>query len=241
MYCKGVVIVLAKAEKLGPLSTQVIIAALNEEEGIGLTIGELIDTLGCPRVLVVDGRSTDRTLEIAKNLGAEIALQDGLGKGDAIAKAIELIDSTVDYIVLTDADYTYPAQYIPEMIKILEKTPEIGMVCGNRFNGYEDMKSLNTVFYLGNRLIAFTHNLLNGITLADPLTGLRVVRASILRNWKVKSKGFDIEVELNHHVEREGFAIVEIPIRYRERLGEKKLGIKNGAEILKRIILETTY
>ncbi len=220
---------------------QVIIAALNEEEGIGLTIGELMDTLGCPRVLVVDGRSTDRTLEIAKNLGAEISLQDGLGKGDAIAKAIEQIDSTVDYIVLTDADYTYPAQYIPEMIKILEKAPEVGMVCGNRFNGYEDMKSLNTVFYLGNRLIAFTHNLLNGITLADPLTGLRVVRASILRNWKVKSKGFDIEVELNHHVEREGFAIVEVPIKYRERLGEKKLGIKNGAEILKRIILETTY
>ena len=230
-----------KAQKRDPLSTQVIIAALNEEEGIGLTIGELIDTLGCPRVLVVDGRSTDRTLEIAKNLGAEIAVQDGLGKGDAIAKAIEQIDSTVDYIVLTDADYTYPAQYIPEMIKILEKTPQVGMVCGNRFNGYEDMKSLNTVFYLGNRLIAFTHNLLNGITLADPLTGLRVVRASILRNWKVKSKGFDIEVELNHHVEREGFAIVEVPIRYRERLGEKKLGVKNGAEILKRIILETTY
>jgi dolichol-phosphate hexosyltransferase len=232
---------LAKAEKLGPLSMQVIIAALNEEEGIGLTIGELMDTLGCPRVLVVDGRSTDRTLEIAKNLGAEISLQDGLGKGDAIAKAIEQIDSTVDYVVLTDADYTYPAQYIPEMIKILEKSPKIGMVCGNRFNGYEDMKSLNTVFYLGNRLIAFTHNLLNGITLADPLTGLRVVRASILRNWKVKSKGFDIEVELNHHVEREGFAIVEVPIKYRERLGEKKLGVKNGAEILKRIILETTY
>lgn len=234
-------IVLVKAEKRGLLSTQVVIAALNEEEGIGLTIGELMDTLGCPRVLVVDGRSTDRTLEIAKNLGAEIALQDGLGKGDAIAKAIERIDPTVDYVVLTDADYTYPAQYIPEMIRILEKTPEVGMVCGNRFNGYEDMKSLNTVFYLGNRLIAFTHNLLNGITLDDPLTGLRVVRASILRNWKVKSKGFDIEVELNHLVEREGFAIVEIPIKYRERLGVKKLGVKNGAEILKRIILETTY
>ncbi len=232
---------LVKAEKQSSFSTQVIIAALNEEEGIGLTITELMDTLGCPSVLVVDGRSTDRTLEIAKNLGAEISLQDGLGKGDAIAKAIEQIDSTIDFVVLTDADYTYPAQYIPEMIKILEKAPEVGMVCGNRFNGYEDMKSLNTVFYLGNRLIAFTHNLLNGITLADPLTGLRVVRASILRNWKVKSKGFDIEVELNHHVEREGFAIVEVPIRYRERLGEKKLGVKNGAEILKRIILETTY
>jgi dolichol-phosphate mannosyltransferase len=77
--------------------------------------------------------------------------------------------------------------------------------------------------------------------LADPLTGLRVVRAGILRSWKVKSKGFDVEVELNHHVEREGFGIVEVPIQYRERLGEKKLGVKNGAEILKRIILEATY
>jgi glycosyltransferase involved in cell wall biosynthesis len=232
---------LAKGEKLGMPSTQVIIAAWNEEEGIGLTVAELMDTLECPHVLVVDGRSTDRTVEIAKNMGAEIALQDGLGKGDAIAKAIANIDSTVDYVVLTDADYTYPAQYVPEMIRILEKAPDVGMVCGNRFNGYEDVKALNSVFYLGNRLIAFTHNILNGIALADPLTGLRVVRAGILRNWKVKSKGFDIEVELNHHVEREGFSIVEVPIKYRERLGQKKLGIKHGAEILKRIMLETTY
>jgi hypothetical protein len=80
---------------------------------------------------------------------------------------------------------------------------------------------------------------LNGIQLADPLTGLRVVRAEILRNWKVKSKGFDIEVELNHRVEREGFGIVEIPIQYRERLGEKKLKVRDGVEILKRILLET--
>jgi dolichol-phosphate mannosyltransferase len=80
--------------------------------------------------------------------------------------------------------------------------------------------------------------LLNGVSLADPLTGLRVVRAGILRNWVVQSKGFDVEVELNHHVERAGFGIVEIPINYRERLGQKKLGIKNGAEIFKRIMLE---
>jgi hypothetical protein len=65
-----------------------------------------------------------------------------------------------------------------------------------------------------------------------------VVRSKILRNWQLKSKGFDVEVELNHHVEREGFGIVEIPINYRERLGQKKLGIKNGAEIFKRIMLE---
>ena len=83
--------------------------------------------------------------------------------------------------------------------------------------------------------------MLNGVSLVDPLTGLRVVRAGILRNWRVKSKGFDIEVELNNHVEREGFGIMEVPIRYRERLGEKKLGFGNAAEILMRMILEATY
>ncbi len=232
---------MAKGEVQGIPSTQVIIAALNEEEGVGLTIADFMDNLGSPRVLVVDGRSTDRTIEVAKNMGAEIVFQDGLGKGDALAKAVANSDLAVDYFVITDADYTYPAEYVPEMIRILEENPDVGMVCGNRFSGYLDLKGLNSIFYLGNRVIAFTHNFLNGVQLSDPLTGLRVVRAEIFRNWKVKSKGFDVEVELNHHVERAGFGIVEVPIQYRERLGEKKLGIKNGAEILKRIILETTY
>jgi dolichol-phosphate hexosyltransferase len=231
-------LLLAKYEKQGIPSAQVIIAALNEEEGIGLTIAELMDTLGSPRVLVIDGRSSDRTVEIAKNMGAEIFFQDGLGKGDAIAKAIAKMDMSVDYVIITDADFTYPAEYIPRMIQILEENPDVGMVCGNRFIGYEEKTALSSIFYIGNRFIAFAHNLLNGVSLTDPLTGLRVVRAGILRNWKVQSQGFDIEVELNHHVEHEGFGIMEVPINYRERLGQKKLGVKNGAEIFKRIMIE---
>jgi dolichol-phosphate mannosyltransferase len=230
-----------KGEGQGTLLTQVIIAALNEEEGIGLTIAELKEYLGKAKILVVDGNSVDRTVEAAKILGAEIVFQDGRGKGDALAKAIELIDLDTDYVIITDADFTYPAEYIPKMIKTLEENPNIGMVCGNRFTEHLDARSLHNVFYFGNRLIAFTHNFLNGVQLTDPLTGLRVVRAEILRNWKVKSKGFDVEVELNHRVEREGFDIMEVPIQYRERVGEKKLRVRNGAEILKRIILETTY
>jgi len=73
-------------------STQVIIAALNEEEGIGLTTNEINDNLTNSHVLVVDGRSTDRTVEVAKDNGATIAFQDGLGKGDAFAKALEYLD-----------------------------------------------------------------------------------------------------------------------------------------------------
>jgi len=222
-------------------SAQVIIAALNEAPGIGLTIAEMKDTLGEISVLVVDGRSSDRTVEIAKNLGAKVFCQDGIGKGDALAKAIEHADLNVDYIILTDADYTYPAEYVPAMIKILEENPLVGMVCGNRLNGYVDKEAQHGVFRVGNMLLAFAHNVLNGVPLEDPLTGLRVIRSEVLRGWLVKSKGFDIEVELNHLVERRGFTIREVPISYRIRLGEKKLKISHGVTILKRILLETTF
>ena len=94
------------------------------------------------------------------------------------------------------------------------------------------------IFYIGNRLISFVHNWVNGIQLHDPLTGLRVVRGEIVKDWKVKSKGFDIEVELNHLVERRGFWIAEVPIKYRDRVGEKKLKVRHGVTIIKRIIFE---
>jgi dolichol-phosphate hexosyltransferase len=222
-------------------STKVFIAALNEEEGIGPTINELKKYVNASNILVVDGKSSDRTVEVAKNLGAEIEFQDGTGKGDALSKAVKHLDADVDYVIITDADYTYPAKYLQEMLEILEEDPEVGMVCGNRFGSKVHAKALNNLFYFGNRFIAFTHNLLNGVQLKDPLTGLRVVRAEVLRDWDVKSQGFDVEVELNHHTERKGFGIVEVPIKYRARLGTKKLKVTHGATILKRILLETFY
>jgi len=222
-------------------SAQLIIAALNEAPGIGLTIAEMKDTLGEISVLVVDGKSSDRTVEIAKNLGAKVFRQDGVGKGDALAKALENADLNADYIILTDADYTYPAEYVPAMIKMIEENPLVGMVCGNRLNGNVDKEALHDVFHIGNRLLALAHRMLNGVALEDPLTGLRVIRATALRGWFAKSRGFDIEVELNYLVKRRCFKIKEIPICYRARLGEKKLKVSHGFTILKRILLGTSF
>jgi dolichol-phosphate mannosyltransferase len=70
------------------------------------------------------------------------------------------------------------------------------------------------------------------------LTGLRAIRYDLLKGWKPKSNGFDIEVELNYFVERLGYKIVEIPIIYRKRLGKKKLGFRHGFKIFERIIIE---
>ena len=218
------------------LQVQLVIAALNEEEGIGATIAEMKDTLGDILTLVVDGKSKDRTAELARNMGANVICQDGKGKGDAFAKALQHLDPVAKYIILTDADFTYPAEYVPDMIRILDENPEVGMVCGNRFNGHVEKEALHRVFHVGNKLIAFAHRLLNDVELEDPLTGLRVIRVDALRGWQIKSKGFDIEVELNNYVLRKGYSIKEILIDYRERVGKKKLKARDGFAILKRIL-----
>ena len=231
---------LRNSEVHGIPSTQVIIAALNEEEGIGLTIAELIDTLGYPRVLVVDGRSTDRTIEIAKNMGADVLLQEGKGKGDAMFQGFKQLGTKVPYVVFTDADYTYPAEYVPGMIEILEQNPKVGMVIGNRFKGdHNHSKSVTNPFYLGNKLFAFAQLVMNGVNLGDPLSGLRVVRSDVLEGWKPKSKGFDVEAEMNALVRRKGYKIIEVPIDYRDRMGEKKLKLRHGLGIMKRILAES--
>lgn len=216
--------------------TQVLIATLNEKHGIGPTITEFSKTF-TTRFMIIDGHSQDGTAEIAKAYGAQVLFQDGIGKGDAIMKGLKHLAPETKYVVFTDADFTYPAGYVPGMIRILQENLEVGMVCGNRFNNQISDSAFYGAFSFGNRMLAFMHKLLNGVFLADPLTGLRVIRADVLRKWRIKSKGFDIEVELNREVDRQGFITVEVPIKYRPRLGQKKLRVKDGVTILKRMLL----
>ena len=101
-------------------NTLVIVSSLNEEKGIVPTLMELDHFLvGC-KLLVVDGNSTDLTVENASVLGASVIFQKGKGKGDAIRYALKYVENIFDYVVLIDADHTYPAKFLPAMIHILE-------------------------------------------------------------------------------------------------------------------------
>jgi dolichol-phosphate hexosyltransferase len=221
------------------MATQIIIAALDEEQGIAHTINEFQLYLTNPRILVIDGKSKDNTAHVAQKLGAKVVFQKGIGKGDALAYGFKLIDKDVSYIVVSDADYTYPAEHVPQMLKVLEAHPEVGMVSGNRFNSTFSLQGMKGIFHIGNRIIATVSSLLTGITLNDPLTGLRVIRADLLREWTPTSINFDIEVELNCYIHNKGFQILEIPISYRPRIGEKKLQAKHGLTIMLRILNES--
>ncbi len=143
------------------------------------------------------------------------------------------------YIVFTDADYTYPAKHIKEMLNVLDLNPHVGIVLGDRFSKNYEHESDRNQFYIGNLILGFVQRVFNGVKLNDPYTGLRLIRSELVNGWKPRSQGFDIEAELNHHIERLGYKIVELPIKYRKRLGKKKLGFRHGLKILRRIIIES--
>lgn len=228
-----------KREESSDSTITVVIPTLNEEKGIGSTILELKEILEDPQYLVIDGNSIDRTVEIAKIMEAEVVKQIGRGKGQAVAQAIKHVNWDTRYVVFIDADFTYPAKYVRRMIEILEDNQDVGMVSGNRFNEHFELKAMNNAYYIGNRFLAWMQRWLNGVRLRDPLTGLRVVRWDVLRDWKPKSKGFDIEVELNNYIKRMGYQTVEVSINYRERLGKKKLSLRHGFTIFKRILSQS--
>ena len=221
----------------------VIIPALNEAAGVFRTILELKQELqefgGKSTCLVVDGHSTDETGHIAHRLGAMVLQQEGVGKGDAFRQALLHVPESSKYVVLIDADFTYPAAHIPEMVNLMESDPSIGMVSGNRFGTSESRELFKRSFYLGNRILALAHALANGVEMRDPLSGLRVVRYDLLKDWAPKAEGFDIEVELNQHIVNHGYSIREIPIEYRTRVGVKKLRRRDGFTILRRMLSQT--
>lgn len=227
---------------------------MNEGEGIRSTIEEIAKELVTPEIIVVDAKSIDGTPQIAASLGAKVVTQFGKGKGKAIAQILQHMKKDTKWVVITDGDYTYPATYVPYMIKILERSPNVGMVTGARLSpkGFFSGKlrlfltgeiSTKRLFhylrhYLQHQALILLHRILNGVTLEDPTTGLRVMKYDCAKDFQPKAEGFDIEVEINHYVRRKGYRIHELPIETRLRLGADKLRYsKHGITILKRIMI----
>jgi len=211
----------------------VIIPTLNEAHGIGPTIKEVLSFLDKPCILVVDGGSTDGTLQIASNLGA-IVIQCGKGEGKAISRALQWIEKAPNYqnntkwLVIIDADFSYPAIYIKDMILILEKRTDTGMVTGSQGSltylastSFSDhLRKLLTIrYYFIHHVFVMLHRLLIGVYLKDPLTGLRVIRLDCIRSFRPHALGFGFQLELNKYITRKGYKIVEVPIVARKRIG----------------------
>jgi len=213
----------------------VAIPTRNEVRAIDRVIDEALSA-GIPRedLVVVDGGSTDGTREVVLSRGIKLVDQVGRGKVGAVMTVARLADG-YNYVVFLDGDYTYPATYIPELVRAACEGG-YDLVIGAR--KYFEPGSQSAFYRLGNRLLTAAFNALFGINLSDVLSGMYVVRSDILRELAYESRGFGVEVELVAHVVSLGYRVHELPIRYRRRADPraKKLRVFHGAWIAMEIL-----
>jgi dolichol-phosphate hexosyltransferase len=218
--------------------TVVMIPAYREARGIGPVIEEVRGTLDAA-ILVINRPDGDGTGAVARASGATVVEQGGKGKGDAVRLGLEYVRGHFQrarFIGMIDADCTYPTFAIDSMRKILESNPEVGMVVARRENIAND-GTASHAFAWGNHMLAKVHRIVNRVGLDDPLSGLRLFRAETVRDWVPDARGFDIECELNDYVHNvKGLGISEVPVLYRERVGQKKLRFRHGITILMRMV-----
>jgi dolichol-phosphate mannosyltransferase len=205
----------------------VVIPTLNEVRAIGRVLEEVL-ALGIPRenVVVVDGGSTDGTVEVASSYGVRVVLQEGRGKADAVRTGLRYVGTP--YVVVMDGDYTYPARYIPKLLEALT-SGDCDLVVGARVLGEG---SQGVLFRFGNRVLTAFFDIMFGARLRDVLSGMYASRLADLREVAFEMGGFSLESEVVAHFASLG-RVCEVPIEYRPRLdpGAKKLRVVHGLRI----------
>lgn len=206
-------------------SVTILLPAKNEESGIETTFASLpierLEELGYPvEILVADGKSHDRTREVAERHGARVIQQLGTGKGRGVRSALDIAKG--DYVMMLDADATYPARAIPAFLAMLDEGYDV--VMGSRFLGRIDagaMKGLNRFGNVGLSALAST---LFGRRCTDVCTGMWAFRREAVRGLGLTATGFEIEAELFARCARAKLRMLELPIQYAPREGVTKLG-----------------
>lgn len=218
---------------MSSLKVLIILPTLNEERTVGKVINEIpkqtLEQKGYDvKVLVIDGNSTDRTRQIAEDKGAEVMIEHRKGKGRAMRTAFDTVDA--DFIFMLDADYTYPATYIPDMLDILQRS--CAVVIGSRLKGEIEKGGMSWLNVIGNHLLTLMASLLYKTRISDLCTGYWGLRREVISNLSLSANNFDFEAELFSQVAKKGYRIGEVPIHYRQRQAPAKLNsIKDGLKI----------
>jgi len=216
----------------------IILPALNEAETIGRVIQEIprerLEQEGYRvEVVVVDNDSTDQTAQIAKEKGARIIAESRKGKGRAVRTALEQVKA--DFVFMLDADYTYPATYIPDMLQLLNQGYFV--VIGSRLKGKREKGSISRLNIIGNHLLTLLAKVLYQARISDVCSGYWGFKGEVIPRLNLSATGFNIEAELFSQVAKNGYRIGEVPINYRRRSSRSKLSsIKAGLNIGRTLI-----
>lgn len=198
----------------------VVIPCYNEEEGVRVTLADMPDIVD--EIVVVDNNCTDRTAVTAAGMGAKVVTETKPGYGAAYKAGFAA--ATGDIIVTMDGDATYPRGFIPVLVDVLVDEGLDFITCDRTGHKSEEANSLLRVF--GNFVLNMVMFALFFVWLKDSQSGMWVFRRSILPRLQLTSDGMALSEEIKVEAFRQrSVKACELPIYYRERVGDSKLDL----------------
>ena len=201
---------------------RVIIPAFNEENSISKVIEELPELVS--EVIVVNNNSTDQTAAIARKAGATVLTETRMGYGYACLNGLNYVQEqskTPDIIVFIDGDYSdYPQELSKIVAPIIEG--DVDFVIGARVKALREKGSMTPQQVFGNKLATFLMRLFFGAKFTD-LGPFRAIRYDKLLQLNMEDKTYGWTVEMQLKALKQRLAYVEVPVRYKKRIGISKV------------------
>lgn len=208
---------------------KVIIPAYNEADSIGKVIAAIPKTVS--EVIVVNNNSDDNTPEVASKAGATVLTETNKGYGYACLKGMAYIAEkaeATDIIVFLDGDYSdYPEQLTQIVAPIIND--DMDFVVGARVSTLREKGSMTLPQIFGNWLATTLMRLFFGSTFTD-LGPFRAIKYEKLMALNMEDKTYGWTVEMQLKALKRKYRYVEIPVKYRNRIGVSKVsGTVKGA------------
>ena len=212
----------------------VIIPTLNEAGNILEAVTNIEKDLAYPKeIIVVDGNSTDGTIEIVKDASfCKLIIEPRRGYGIALKAGIKSAKGNI--IVMVDGDGTYEVRHINRLLsRMIEKDAD--MVLATRM--YDPNKAMGLMNFVGNKVITFFYDFLYSQFLSDSQSGFRAISHEAIDSVELKEEDMAFATEMLVEFAKEGYNMVEIPTTYKARkYGKTKLKkFKSGIEIFSTI------
>lgn len=210
--------------------TAVVMITRNEQAAIAKVVRDARQTLPGAEVIVVDG-SSDRTPEIAAAEGARVVREPGGGPAPALLCALQASDRPV--VVTVDADDTYPAGVFPDLVQRVRAGAD---VAGTDRLGRRPPAAMPLPNWVANVGFGVLASIRTRRRLRDVHSGQRAYRRSLVDAFDWDTTGLAFPVDLLLWPAYAGYRVVEVPIPYRERVGQTTLGRwASGKQTLRRL------
>lgn len=211
----------------------VIIPVLNEEDSIKNVIRDIPSSVD--EIVVVDNGSKDQTKIRAKEAGVIVADQPQRGYGSACLKGLSIVQDP-DIVVILDGDYS---DYPDQMTRLLDPivNNQADFVIGSRVLGNYEKGSLTPQQYWGNVLATTLMRWFFRFRFTD-MGPFRAIRYCDIKKMDMTDPNFGWNVEMQVKAIRQGLRILEVPVDYRNRIGQSKISgtvigtIKAGSKII---------